>query len=103
MPKLISFLAIMILLGLITACGVKKQPITTTELSTFLTEKIETELQIKLTDEQKIKIITLSKASGIMDDGVRSSEESAKFLELKKKIQEEVLTSEQKAKVNWQQ
>lgn len=71
---------------------------TPTEIGNSITSKWEK--QIELTPAQKATIVSLTESIGVMKEGVRNSEDKAKFETLREKVYNEVLTPEQRAKVN---
>ncbi|MFT4664334.1 MAG: Spy/CpxP family protein refolding chaperone [Polaribacter sp.] len=98
MRKFASLLSIFFFVLVIASCGSTETKMTSQEASNEITSRLEK--KVALTTEQKTQIVTLTEASGLMSKGVRSSEEKAKYQELRKKIMDEVLTPEQKATLN---
>lgn len=96
MQKILSFLLGLALIIAISACNNQEKLQNSKELGNFLTEKMEQ--HFPLTEEQKTKIVQLTEASGIMKDGVRTSDDEEKIKALYQQVYSQVLTPEQQAK-----
>ena len=98
MRKVLTIFVTLAIIFSLSACKGGEPQSTATEVGNALTEKLEQ--YIKLTEEQKTTIVQMSEESGILSEGVRSSDDQAKLKALRDRIYNEILTPEQKAKMD---
>lgn len=98
MKKINTLYLVLAIAFFLTACGGGDQSMSTSELNSLLTQQL-TEQGVTLTEEQKATIAQMTEESGILSNGMRTSEDKAKYQQLRNQVYQNVLTPEQQSKL----
>ena len=98
MRKVLTIFVTLAIFLSLSACKGGETQSTAEEVGNALTEKLEQ--YVKLTEDQKTTIVQMSQESGMLEEGVRSSDDQAKLKALRERIYNEVLTPEQRTKLD---